>query len=101
MRYGIEALREICRLARECPRDDRTICKIEALAREALAPHELAIERAKAAGGYKGRPVTIDAAEVRRLTQTMSPTAVAEKMGIARSSVYRLAAEGERNSDGV
>jgi DNA invertase Pin-like site-specific DNA recombinase len=46
--------------------------------------------KAKAEGKYKGRPASIDAAEIRRLTATMGPAAIAKHLGIARSSVYRM-----------
>jgi DNA invertase Pin-like site-specific DNA recombinase len=48
------------------------------------------IAKAKAEGKYKGRPAHIDAAEIRRLTATMGPAAIAKQLGIARGSVYRL-----------
>ena len=41
------------------------------------------IERAKAAGIYKGRPPSIDYRE------SETPTAIARAMGIARQTVYR------------
>jgi len=47
------------------------------------------IAKAKAAGKYKGRPVSIDAAQVRQLSAEMGPAAIAKRLGIARSSVYR------------
>jgi hypothetical protein len=47
------------------------------------------IERARAAGKYKGRQPTINAAEVRRMAKTHGPTVAAKRLGIARSSVYR------------
>jgi DNA invertase Pin-like site-specific DNA recombinase len=47
------------------------------------------IARAKAAGKYKGRPVSIDAAEIKRLSSELGPAAIAKRLGIARSSVYR------------
>jgi DNA invertase Pin-like site-specific DNA recombinase len=47
------------------------------------------IAKAKAAGKYKGRPVSIDAAQVKQLRATMGPAAIAKCLGIARSSVYR------------
>jgi DNA invertase Pin-like site-specific DNA recombinase len=50
------------------------------------------IVAAKGRGVYKGRPKSIDAAEVRRLLdEGLGPTAVAERLGIGRASVYRLA----------
>ena len=48
------------------------------------------IAKAKAAGKYKGRPVSIDAAQIRQLRATLGPAAIAKKLGIARSSVYRV-----------
>lgn len=47
---------------------------------------------AKAKGTYKGRPVKIDPAEIRRLHQEdkLGPAAIARRLGIARSSVYRV-----------
>jgi len=48
------------------------------------------IAKAKAAGKYKGRPISIDAAEVKRLSNEIGPAAIAKKLGIARSSVYRV-----------
>jgi DNA invertase Pin-like site-specific DNA recombinase len=48
------------------------------------------IERAKAAGAYKGRRPTVDAAAVLQLKdQGVSPTAIAKQLGIGRASVYR------------
>ena len=48
------------------------------------------IERAKAAGVYKGRKSTIDPAQVRSLRdQGLGGTEIAQKLGIARASVYR------------
>jgi DNA invertase Pin-like site-specific DNA recombinase len=48
------------------------------------------IAKAKSEGKYKGRPASIDAAEIRRLTATMGPAAIAKQLGVARSTVYRL-----------
>jgi DNA invertase Pin-like site-specific DNA recombinase len=48
------------------------------------------IERAKAAGVYKGRKPSVDAAAVRQLhEQGVSPTVIAKQLGIGRASVYR------------
>lgn len=48
------------------------------------------IAKAKAEGKYKGRPASINATEVKALTATMRPAAIAKHLGIARSSVYRM-----------
>lgn len=48
------------------------------------------IAKAKAEGKYKGRPASLDPAEIATLAQTMGPAAIARYLGIARSSVYRL-----------
>jgi DNA invertase Pin-like site-specific DNA recombinase len=49
------------------------------------------IAKAKAAGKYKSRPVSIDAANVKRLkADGFAPTEIARRLGVARSSVYRL-----------
>ncbi len=48
------------------------------------------IAKAKAEGKYKGRPASLDPAEIAMLAQTMGPAAIAKHLGIARSSVYRL-----------
>lgn len=48
------------------------------------------IERAKAAGAYKGRKRTVDTDQVRSLhDQGLGATEIAAKPGIARASVYR------------
>jgi DNA invertase Pin-like site-specific DNA recombinase len=48
------------------------------------------IAKAKAAAGkYKGRPVSTYAAQVKQLRATLGPAAIAKRLGIARSSVYR------------
>lgn len=48
------------------------------------------IERAKAAGVYKGRKPTVDVKQVRSLReQGFGATDIATKLGIARASVYR------------
>jgi DNA invertase Pin-like site-specific DNA recombinase len=49
------------------------------------------IAAAKADGVYKGRPASIDAGPVKALAaQGLKPTAIADKLGISRASVYRL-----------
>ena len=50
------------------------------------------IAKAKAAGVYKGRPAKIEATEVKRLlSEGVGATEIAERLGIGRASVYRLA----------
>ncbi len=45
---------------------------------------------------FKGRPATIDVAQIADLkAQGVTPTAIAKQLGIARSSVYRLLREEE------
>ena len=50
------------------------------------------IAKAKAAGVYKGRKPSIDAEEVRRLSddEGLGATEIAKRLGIARTSVYRV-----------
>ncbi|QFU07940.1 DNA-invertase hin [Rhodobacteraceae bacterium THAF1] len=49
------------------------------------------ITKAKKAGVYKGRKPKIDAAEVQRLkAEGLGATQIAQRLGIARTSVYRL-----------
>jgi DNA invertase Pin-like site-specific DNA recombinase len=51
------------------------------------------IAKAKAAGVYKGRPATIDAAGVKELrSQGFGATEIAKRLKIARASVYRVLA---------
>jgi DNA invertase Pin-like site-specific DNA recombinase len=53
------------------------------------------IAKAKAAGVYKGRPATIEAARVRELkAQGMKPTDIAKVLKIGRASVYRVLGTG-------
>src|SRR6202011_3637787 len=53
------------------------------------------IAKAKAAGVYKGRKPSVDAAHVRALKQEgMGPSAIAKTLGIGRASVYRALGEG-------
>jgi DNA invertase Pin-like site-specific DNA recombinase len=48
------------------------------------------IERAKAAGVYKGRQPSVDVAAVRQLRQQgVTPSVIAKQLGIGRASVYR------------
>lgn len=49
------------------------------------------IERAKAAGVYKGRKPSVDVAAVRQLhKEGVSPTVIAKQLRIGRASVYRV-----------
>jgi DNA invertase Pin-like site-specific DNA recombinase len=54
------------------------------------------IALAKARGAYRGRKPSIDAAEVRRLRdeEKLGPAAIARRLGIGRSSVYRALGAG-------
>jgi DNA invertase Pin-like site-specific DNA recombinase len=53
------------------------------------------IAKAKAAGVYKGRPASIDAARVRELkAQGIGATNIAKALGIGRASVYRVLETG-------
>ena len=53
------------------------------------------IAAAKVRGVYKGRKPVIDPAEIQRLhaDERLSPTGIARRLGIARSSVYRFLPE--------
>ena len=54
------------------------------------------IEAAKAKGVYKGRRATIDPAAIKAaLADGESPSALSRRMGVARSTVYRLGGELE------
>lgn len=53
------------------------------------------IAKAKAEGRYKGRPETVDKAQIRALRdQGMKPSDIARKVSVARSTVYAALAEG-------
>jgi DNA invertase Pin-like site-specific DNA recombinase len=53
------------------------------------------IAKAKAAGVYKGRPPSIDAARVRELkAQGHGPAVIAKTLKIGRASVYRVLSMG-------
>lgn len=49
------------------------------------------IEKAKLAGVYRGRPKSVDDAEIRRLLgEGVGPTDVAKRMKVGRATVYRI-----------
>jgi DNA invertase Pin-like site-specific DNA recombinase len=53
------------------------------------------IAKAKTAGTYKGRPATIDAAQVRALkAQGQGASEIAKALKIGRASVYRVLEAG-------
>jgi DNA invertase Pin-like site-specific DNA recombinase len=53
------------------------------------------IAEAKQRGAYRGRKKSIDTDEVKRLRneEKLSPTKIAQRLGIGRASVYRALAE--------
>jgi DNA invertase Pin-like site-specific DNA recombinase len=54
------------------------------------------IARAKAEGAYKGRKVSLPGAEIAELAAAgVGPAAIAKRLGIARSSVYRVLGKAE------
>jgi DNA invertase Pin-like site-specific DNA recombinase len=56
------------------------------------------IAKAKAAGVYKGRPASIEAARVRELkAQGMRPVDIAKALKIGRASVYRVLGQSAAN----
>ena len=57
------------------------------------------IAQAKAKGIYTGRKPSIDPAEVRRLRteEKLGATAIAERLGIGRASVYRVLASNDQS----
>ena len=61
------------------------------------------IAAAKARGVYRGRKPSIDAAEIRRLREqeSLGATAIAERLGIGRASVYRVLGKGGPTHDGA
>ena len=53
------------------------------------------IAKAKAAGVYKGRPASIDAAQVREMkAKGLGATDIAKALNIGRASVYRVLEAG-------
>ena len=58
------------------------------------------IAKAKAAGVYRGRKPSIDRAAVAQLrAEGLGPSAIAEKLGIGRASVYRALEFGRESSE--
>jgi DNA invertase Pin-like site-specific DNA recombinase len=54
------------------------------------------IAKAKAAGKYKGRPVTLDPTAIAKLkAEGLGASVIAKRLNIARSSVYRIAGGGQ------
>ena len=54
------------------------------------------IAKAKAEGVYKGRPASIDAAQVREIkSQGLGATEIAKALKIGRASVYRVLEAGQ------
>jgi DNA invertase Pin-like site-specific DNA recombinase len=53
------------------------------------------IRKAKAEGRYRGRPATLDTAQIEKLkAEGLGASAIAKRLNIARSSVYRVVGEG-------
>jgi DNA invertase Pin-like site-specific DNA recombinase len=56
-----------------------------------LERQKAGIEKAKAEGVYKGRPVTLDHAQVKALAaQGVGATAIARQLGCSRGAVYKV-----------
>lgn len=68
------------------------IAEFETELRKARQKEGIAAAKAKGKDSpYKGRPSSIDADKVKALrAEGLTPTAIGQKLGIARSSVYRL-----------
>ena len=57
------------------------------------------IEKAKAEGVYKGRPVTLNHAQVKTLhAQGIGATAIAKQMGCSRGAVYKVLNQTQQSS---
>jgi len=57
------------------------------------------IEKAKAEGVYKGRPVTLNHAQVKMLhAQGIGATAIAKQMGCSRGAVYKVLNQAQQSS---
>ena len=50
---------------------------------ECLERQREGVAKAKAAGKYKGRPISIDAAQIRQLRAELGPASIAKRLGIA------------------
>jgi len=49
------------------------------------------IDKARAAGKYRGRPATIDPAQIKQLeAEGVGPSEIARRLGVGRASIYRL-----------
>lgn len=60
------------------------------------------IAKAKAAGRYRGRPKTIDAAKIAALeAEGLGPTAISKRLGIGRASVYRIKSANKNSISGT
>src|SRR5919202_702302 len=71
--------------------DTLVVTRIDRLARSVKDLQDI-VHAAKAKGVYKGRKPSIDPAEVRRLREAegLGPSAIARRLGIGRTSVYRV-----------
>lgn len=53
--------------------------------------HAAGIAKAKAAGVYKGRPISLDHVQIKALrSQGLGPTAIAKQLGCSRGAVYKV-----------
>ncbi len=71
------------------------IAEFETEIRKARQREGIDAALAKPISPFRGRPATLNAERIQQLhAEGLTPTAIAKKLGIARSSVYRLLAEG-------
>lgn len=71
------------------------IAEFETEIRKARQREGIDAALAKPVSPFRGRPATLNAERIQQLhAEGLTPTAIAKKLGIARSSVYRLLAEG-------
>ena len=69
----------------------RTSCNADSVEPCLYKNEHRGIAKAKAAGVYKGRPASIDAAQVRELkAQGKGASEIAKALKIGRASVYRV-----------